>query len=243
MPDGERKLEMRSATTRLSVTPRALPRLIRAGWALRKGFRGQDLDDESPEFVMLDERSSAILARAQDLAADDREDEEAVREVRTLAGRHEWSLRLAALGARQWNQHRESSIPNRAHRLLQAAIRGGPVEPLGVEEREQLDILDRFNQLTRAESWRMLTEREHRLLALETDARAGRFGTSGVIGMDMPREEELRIVRDRARGLKELQETLDPLVGPTSESDDVVLRSHVARERAHVCVMAVAPSI
>jgi hypothetical protein len=243
MPGRERELETRSTTIKFGLKPRALPGLIRAGWALRKGFRGQDLDDESPEFVMLDERASAILRRAQDLAADDREDEDAVRELRTLAGRHKWSLSLAGLGARQWNQHREGSIPNRAHRLLQAAISDSRVEPIGIEECEQLDVLDRFAELTRAESWRMLSEREPRLLALEADARTGRFGTPGVIGNDMPREEEQRIVRDRVRGLVELQNSLDPLVGPASGSDDVVLRSHMANERAHSVVMSGAPSI
>ncbi len=244
MADADRTFESRSTTIKIPITPRRLPALIKAGWALRKGFKGQDLDAERPEFVMLDGRSSAILERAQDLAADDREDPQAVAEITAVAGRHEWALRLAALGARQWGQHRESSIPNLAHRLLQAAISGRPVEQLGDGERRRLEALDDFTDLDNERSWQTLIDREPRLRELEADARTGRFGRlRGLIDETMTTDEKQQIARERLEGLSALKERLDPLVGPHSSSEDILLGSHIAHELAHVCIVRGAPSV
>jgi hypothetical protein len=239
-----RKLETHSVSGKIPITPRSLPGLIRAGWALRKGFREQDLDAERPEFVMFDERSSAILERAQDLAADGREDQGAVAELKALAGRHQRALRLAALRARQWGQHRESSMHNLAHRLLQSAVSGNPVETVRAPERERLTVLDDFAELDRDEAWQTLTTREPQLRELETDARTGRFGRlAGVIDNAMATEEKRQIARERLNGMMELDERLKRLVGPESRRGDILLESHLALETVHSHLLSGAPSV
>jgi hypothetical protein len=235
MPQSKRRLEERSTTIRIPITPRSLPRLIKAGIALRKGFRGQDLDDERPEFVMHNEKSNAILALAQDLAADEREDEDAVEDIRKLAGRNEFALRLAALGARQWGQHDEFPIPNLTHRLLQAAVSGRPVAPLDPRDQERLEQIEEVSQLPRDQIWQLLVDREPRLQELEAEAESGRFGPPHFVIPDaMPREEQHRVARERLEGLARQRERLEPLVGPASGSDDVLLRTHMALEAAHL---------
>ena len=47
--------------------------------------KNQDLAAEAPEFVLLDEQSSALLQRAQDLALNGREDAGAVEELVRMA--------------------------------------------------------------------------------------------------------------------------------------------------------------
>jgi hypothetical protein len=239
MPEANRKFEARSTSFEIPITPRSLPALIRAGWAFRKGFRGQDLDAESPEFVMFDERSSAILKRARDLAADGREDQDAVAELKALAGRHRRALRLAALGARQWGRHRESSLRNLAHRLLQSAVTGDPVEAVGAGEREQLAVLDHFAELDRDDAWQTLVAREPQLRELEADARVGRFGRlSRGIEDVIATEEKREIAREGLRGMIELDKRLTPLVGPKSGQGDVLLESHIALECARHHILA-----
>jgi hypothetical protein len=235
MPNREGKLVQKSRTFKIPITPRTLPRLIKAGLALRKGFRGQDLDAERPEFVMHDEKSRAILDLAQDLAADEREDDDAVAEIRKLAGRNQFALRLAALGARQWGQHREATIPNLAHRLLQAAITGKPVAQLTRDERERLQELDDFAELDRDEAWRTLVDREPRLRELDDEAKAGDFG-GPLTRWDetLPRLEQQQIARKRLEGMQRLNERVEPLLGPESGSEDTLLRTHIALEAARM---------
>jgi hypothetical protein len=239
MPEANRKFETRSTNIKIPITPRSLPALIRAGWEFRKGFRAQDLNAESPKFVMFDQRSSAILKRAGRFAADGREDQEAVAELKALAGRHRRALRLAALGARQWGRHRELSVRNLAHRLLQSAVTGKPVEPVGALEREQLAALDHFVELARDDAWQTLTAREPQLRKLEADARAGRFGRFAdvsVIDDTMTTEDKQQLAREGLKGMMELDERLKPLVGPESGRDDILLGSHIALEsaRSHI---------
>ena len=223
-----------SGHIKIPITPRTLPKLIRVGWALRKSMRDQDLDEDSPDSVWLDDDSSALLERAIELAADDREDEAAVSELAAMAKRHKRALRVAALGARQEGAHRESRLDNLAHRLLQAAIAGTAVEPISDEERERLGEIDAFSDLSDSRAWRVLAEREPRLADLEADARAGVFGGRKLT--QLPPEEREQAAHAELEAMRLLSERLDPLVGPRANSPDVLLATHVASEvaRAHL---------
>jgi hypothetical protein len=197
--------------------------------------RNQDLDAESPEFVMLDDRANALLERAQELGAAGREDSEAVAEIIHMTGRHRRPLQLAALAARQWGQHRDYSSANRAHRLLQAALTDGPVAPATPDDRRRFGILDGFTQLEPAEQWSELLRREPRLVAMQHDASAGRFGSIDEILelATFPSEQRMEAGRHLRRQLEELRQQLQPIVGPASGQGDVVLSSHLAGQIAY----------
>jgi hypothetical protein len=212
------------------ITPRTLPKLMRLGLALRRAERTQDLDAEIPKTVMFDERSTALIERARDLAADEREDRDAVRELQGVARGHRHELRVAALGTRQWNAYREASLDNLAYRLLQAAIDHTPVASISNEERVRLAQLDAFTDLPHAEQWQVLVGREPRLGQLEEDAKAGQFRAHDVLGL--PEERRGAAAGENLRGMRRLHERLDPLVGLEASSDDVILTSHVARQVA-----------
>jgi hypothetical protein len=79
MPDDERR----------NPPFRSIPRLVRLGMRLQRGYRKQ-LDDAGPiGLVLLNERSEALAEKVEALAGDEREDDGAVLELRQLAGRHE----------------------------------------------------------------------------------------------------------------------------------------------------------
>jgi hypothetical protein len=225
----ERPFEQ-SGPIKFPITPRTLPKLIRFGWAIRRAQRTQDLDAEIPGTVIFDDQSTALLERARDLASDEREDPAAVRDLQAMAKGHGRELRLAALGTRQWNGYRESSVDNLAHRLLQAAISDTPVEPISVDDRERLEKIDAFAELPHDEQWRLLVQCEPRLAQVEADALAGQFRAHDVLAL--PQEERKEAAGENLRGMKRLADQLEPLVGLNSTSADVILTTHLAREVA-----------
>lgn len=236
----ERPFE-RSGPIKFPITPRTLPKLIRLGWAIRRAQRTQDLDAEIPATVMFDDRSTALLERARDLASDEREDRAAVRDLQAMAKGHERELCVAALGARQWNAYRESSLDNLAHRLLQAAISDTQVEPISVDDQERLERMDAFAELPHDEQWRLLVQREPRLAEVEADALAGQFRAHDVLAL--PQEERKEAAGENLRGMKRLSDRLEPLVGPNATSADVILTTHLARQVAdeHLLTIREAP--
>ena len=64
MDKREPRVETRSVSVDIPVTPRRIPSLIRLVWALRKADRRQDLDEDSPQLVTLSQHSDPILKRA-----------------------------------------------------------------------------------------------------------------------------------------------------------------------------------
>jgi hypothetical protein len=228
--EADPRYEQGTSSHKIPITPKTLPTLIRLGLALRKADKTQDLDADSPGLVMFDEHSSALLEHAQLLASDDREDDEAVSELVAMAKRHGRALRVAALGARQGGQHRESSFDNLTHRLLQA-VNDAPVEPASTEERARLEKLDAFRGLPSAEQWRELVTLEPRLAGLEADARAGVFGRRRLL-IDLPQEEQRDAAIEELTAGRALKARLEPLVGVKIETSDVVLGSRTAFKAA-----------
>ena len=230
----------RPGPIKFPITPRTLPKLIRLGWAIRKAQRTQDLDAEIPATVLFDDRSTALLERARDLASDERDDREAVRDLQAMAKGHRRELQVAALGTRQWNAYRESSLENLAHRLLQAAISDTQVEPISDDDRDRLETIDTFAELPHDEQWRLLVEREPRLEEVDAEALAGQFRARDILAL--PQEERKAAAGENLRGMKRLADRLEPLVGLSATSADVILTTYVAGQVASEHLMRLSES-
>jgi hypothetical protein len=220
-----------------------LRNLLRMRQALVEADKDQDVDADSPELVMLDDRSKALLHRAEQLAAGQREDPAAVEELVGIAGRHRRALQIAALGARQNGQHHDYSWSNRAHRLLQAALTGAPIAPISPDEQARFDLLDEFFDLDPAAQWSELVNREPRLAALEPAACAGKFAVTrrALDLLSLPHEQRAGAARANLRQRQERDDLLRPLVGPKSGQTDVLLGSRLAAEATSYYLDHLAP--
>jgi hypothetical protein len=198
--------------------------------ALRHGARQTDLGEESPTRVVLRDRAADILERARVLAAENREDPDAVNDLLALSSRDRRALQEAALGARQWGAHKDHGDANRAHRLLQAAITGKPLAPSTTRERERFAILDDFADLTTDDAWNQLTELEPRLADLEGEVRTGRFsrGHAATELHALGRDEARRAAVELRGARRDLNASIRVLVGPDSEQEDPLASSFIA---------------
>jgi hypothetical protein len=206
--------------------------LVLAGAAMRREYAEMaDDESESPKMVVLNGRSRLIRDRAVELAADQREDHEAVTELSRMAKGKPGDLKAAARYFRWQNQHAEDPIANRSLRLLQAAITGTPVQPVGPTEAEAMARLTEVQKGSRQQRFVELVELEPRLADLEAQARAGELGR-------LPQSTQLGHGSDHldvsvfvasTEILQRLRATVASLVGPDAATDDVVLRSTRAR--------------
>jgi hypothetical protein len=228
-----RKLRVGSGI-RFSLSPRHWRGLLRLRRAILHAQRHQDLDADSPQFVVLTDSSAQLLTHARMLAGEDREDAEAVSELVKLADGNQRALQVAALGAREKGEHRESSWADRSHRLLRAAIAGGVVAPLSDSERARLALLDDFAELPVSDQWRRLTELEPDLAgltgSLPVEQLARHLTSTEVLDLPPQARGPIRAARQSAR--KRLKSELAPLVGPQSSADDPILRSQIAFKAA-----------
>lgn len=85
--------------------------------------------------------------------------------------------------------------------------------------------------------------REPRLAVVENDARAGRFGSSRDLLelRALPPDRRVEATRHLRHQQEELGERLGSLVGPSSQRDEIVLSSHIAREVAYLHLSGLAP--
>lgn len=168
----------------------------------------------------------ALLARARLLADDEREDEEAVRDLVVLAGADVDALQAAAVLASFHRPHHDAPAMNVARWLLEAAAsRAEPqteaAEPLGI-----------FDVLPLDEKWARLSARNPELSELEADARAGRFGD----GTRMHRSEHMA-TEDSAPAAEaekrvRLYARLTQILGPASSAHDDISGSRTALRAA-----------
>jgi hypothetical protein len=98
--------------------------------ALVHSLGDQELDAAEPKVVWHTPRSSSLRDVAVELAAEGRDDHEAVGVLTRAAGRHTKELRRAAATIRSEGRHREDLACARADRLLVAAATGRAVDPL-----------------------------------------------------------------------------------------------------------------
>lgn len=219
-----------SGWTRFSLAPRHWRGLLTFRRAFLRTQRHQDLDADSPPLVVFNNVSAELLTHARMLGAEDREDTEAVSELVKLADGNQRALQVAALGAREKGEHRESSWADRSHRLLQAAIADGAVAPLTESERTRLALLDDFAELAVSAQWRRLTELEPGLAgltgSLPVEQLARHLTSTEVLDLPLQEREPIRVARQAAR--ERLKSELVPLVGPQSSADNPILRSQIA---------------
>jgi hypothetical protein len=202
------------------------------GFILRRAHKRQNLDQETPELVALNPAASEILAKAHMLADDEREDDEAISELRTRSHGDPRTLREAALGARQRGQHHESSWADLTHRLIQAAANNTLILRLNDDERDRLKSFDDFATLPVADKWDMLTNLEPRLLGLAYDARTGKFGS-------WSHQDELQT---RMTGRKRLNDRLDLVIGPQSCAKSPLTQSRLAFHAARRYLLGIVES-
>jgi hypothetical protein len=204
--------------------------LVRLGFILRRAHKRQDLDQEAPELVALNPASSEILTKAHMLADNEREDEEAISELRTLSHGDTRALREAALGARQRGQHHESSWADLTHRLIQAAINKTPILQLNSDDRNRLKGFDDFACMPLDAKWEALTNLEPRLLELVDEARAGQFGSSTHQDelQTLSADQQQKATVAQMIGRKRLNDRLVSVIGPQSCTEHPLTQSRLA---------------
>jgi hypothetical protein len=181
--------------------------------------------------VLLNDRSREIQQHALDLAKHGVPDQEAVKSITTLVGRHTYDLRIAAQALRRADRRREFADDNRAHRLLQAAINGAPVSEPSDDDAALLNMLAQFRARPLAEQYRALAAAQPSLGQLADELEAG--------GWTMPRKDPsggaplTRAQRQQVEQTVAVFKRLRDLVGPQANTDDPLLRSGTAAAAAH----------
>lgn len=226
----------------LELSPRRLPSLLRLGFILRRAHKRRDLNQEAPELVALNPTASDILTKAHLLADDEREDEAAVSELRTLSRGDTRALREAALGARQRGQHQESSWADLTHRFIQAAINKTPIVRLTRDDRNRLKSFDDFACIPLDAKWEALTNLEPRLLELVDEARAGQFGSH--IQQEefqaLSADQQQKVTFSQTSGRKRLNDRLVSMIGPQSSAKTPLTQSRLAFNAARRYLLAIA---
>jgi len=147
------------------------------GLFLRKAYRGQlgRRDPFGDPVVILNDRSEALVRRAEQLAAKDRADRAAVAELRRAARSERHDLLVAASWFEVGGRDRESRSANLARRLLQAAADDGDLSQMSADEEQCIGVVEGWLALDPADRFRSLVELEPRLGALEASARSEDF--------------------------------------------------------------------
>lgn len=184
------------------------------------------------------ERCAILAERAELLANQGREDEGALAELRTLAGKHLRDARAAALWFAEGCWNRESRQADRAYRLLMAVANENAVVAASSDALELFDRVDSLLALSHPEAFGALVKLEPRLAAVAQEAESGELGYR----VDAPDFEnahtrsERDLVVQQARRYERsqslLDRRLDALVGPRAELADELLRTQVARNVA-----------
>lgn len=223
MPHDDTKVNPLSA-------PKRVLALLGLGVAIHHTYKAQTKKGEVPKGILLNERSNQIRNRAIELAADGREDEDAVAELVALSGRHRHDADVAALDLCTENRCHESRTYNRAHRLLRAAITSEPVAPPTDADVVLMEVVGHLHQLPPDAMFGELAAKEPRLNEVEALVRAGELGAPIDTSILNLRDEERReFAREWLERHEVLCKRLLPLVGPEAEVDDLALRSYFAR--------------
>jgi hypothetical protein len=168
-------------------------------------------DPDRPTIIFTNEKSTAVLKRAEELALAGREDPHAVAELRALSRRRPRALRQALRASRSHGFHHERRDANRAYRLLDAAQRRAPVAAATAEDQERIEAIETLMALDPVARWARFVALEPRL-----DEFAAGVGASDRVGP--------------ARFALATQ--LDAIVGPQSGQHDLLLRSESALRAA-----------
>jgi hypothetical protein len=194
----------------------------------------READPERPDAVHLDDRSRAVLERANSLAAEGREDGAAVAEIVRVAGGRSKTLDEALLASRFRGFHLERLVENRTFRLLSAATASTDVQPVAPSLAARIDAIGAFEALNPDRRWRMLVERQPPLEDLAIEAREGVFSARPA--------PDVNVSRDGAAGMMRLDDRLSGVVGPQAGSDDTVVGSEAAYDSALRALMGMRPA-
>lgn len=147
------------------------------GLFLRKSYRGQRgrRDPFGDPVVILNDRSEALVRRAEQLAAEDRADGGAVDELRRAARSKRHDLLVAASWFEVGGRDRESHSANLARRLLQAAAGDGHLSVISAEEEQSIAVVEEWLTLHPSDRFHALVDVEPRLGVLEATARWEHF--------------------------------------------------------------------
>jgi hypothetical protein len=133
-------------------------------------------DPDRPGSVPSGPKIEAVLKRAGELTRKNRQDRDAVSEVRASARNSKKTLKQAARASRFGGLHHELEDQNFVFRLIEAARTGNPVTEVSEDERLRIDAVEAMMTLPRAERWALLCEREPALARVEQEVRSGAFG-------------------------------------------------------------------
>jgi hypothetical protein len=193
-------------------------------------------------------RCDDLRRRAQLLVDENRDDSEAVAELSSVTGRHLADARAAALWFSESDWNRESRRADRAHRLLTAVANKSPVTAASPDDLRRFDRVDALLALPGSQAYELLVNLEPRLAAVALQAESGDLGSR----LEPPdfrqarerRERDLVMQQAKAyeKSVSRLARALDPLVGPSAESADELVRTHAAGDVADNHVDSLRPS-
>lgn len=177
--------------------------------------------------VRATQASDACADLATALAADGREDSEAVGALTTLARGHRRRLTMAAQRVNIEGRAYERNIHNGAYRLLNAALAQAPVEPPSLTVKARIDTLEYLVALPLPDAFALLSEREPRLRPIEAHVRddVERAGRAGIDLADFSSRELVEL-----RG--QIWQMLKPCVGLDSATDDEILNAATSHQLA-----------
>ena len=177
-------------------------------------------------FLKCNRRITELDQLAWTLAANEREDADAVQMLRDNAGRRRNDLRWAAahVRARRWiDEHR---IAYRANELLLAAAEDRPIEAVTAEQEAWFQQIDALSDGWNDAAFSRLIALQPRLTDVE------RSITQAWRELRRANLEGREFTRGRLAVWRQIERALDPLVGPSADSADQLVRSHRAYELA-----------
>jgi len=222
---------------------RDLPRVVLSGKALSNRLEAVMLDATRDEFtpeglLPMDKRAKALLDAALALAANEtRSDDAAVAELTRLAKRRPDVVRVAENNARAAGEYVDLAVPNRAQRLLLAALSGQPVTQPSAEDRRRFELVGAFAQLPPQAAWDQLVTAVPGLGELARAVSGGQLGQhsaqsgSAQSGSAQSGSAQSGSAQSGSRRqfLIRLTIAVDTLVGPKSPTGDVLLKSEFVR--------------
>jgi len=197
-------------------------RRMAGGAALVAGvWRSADrqLTKERPDFIWPNRTSERLKQVALRLAADGREDDLAVRDLREAAGRDRKDLLRAAADIRFHGPVAENARDQRANRLLIAAATGEPMRPLTDEDLAWFQRLDALRDTPTDEAFLRLASLQPGLLGIERRLQEA-LSTPEFSAMNSQQRDDA--TWDVIVG------SLRELVGPDAKTSDPLVRTQLA---------------
>jgi hypothetical protein len=200
--------------------------LVGLGVVLNRHARQQRDQLHPVGFLKCNPRITELDQLAWTLAANEREDEDAIQMLRDKAARRRNDLRWAAahVRARRWiDEHR---IAYRANELLLAAAEDRPIDAGTVDQEAWFKQIDALSDGWNDAAFTRLVALQPRLADVERSITRSRHE------LRRAKLEGRELAKGRVAVWRQIEHALDPLVGPRADSADQLVRSHRAYELA-----------